>query len=160
MDQEKMVLTAAYFIAAVSLIAGASLVLPATAAAADGDIIISREVQPRAAIRLELAPDPNPQVVNPKPNAIIDSGLRGNRLVGELDDSEFAAGTSGTRLSQQLISNQIPRAQQPSSDAGRHVGVSGQNPVGHSGSGALGNVNGQINRSVQQGLRPLQILQR
>src|SRR5690554_5537333 len=35
------------------------------AEAAGGDIIISREVKPRAAARQELVPDPNPQLVNP-----------------------------------------------------------------------------------------------
>lgn len=157
MNLERIVVTTAYAVAAVSLLAGALVVLPASAA--DGDIIISRDVQPRPATRKELAPDPNPRVVNPKPNSVINSGLRGNRM-GELDDSEFAAVTSGTRLTGQLLSNQMPRAHQPPSDIGRHVGAVGQNPVGNGGGGALGNVEGQVNRSVQQGMRPLQILQR
>ena len=80
--------------------------------------------------------------------------------MGELNDSEFAAVHSGTQLPSQLLGNQMPLALQPSADAARQAGVAGHNPVGHSGNGALGNVSGQVNRSVQQGLRPLQILQR
>lgn len=157
MSQERMVLAIAYFIAALSLLAGALVASPASAA--NGDIIISREVQPRAATRKELVHDPNPQLVNPKPNAVIHSGLRSGHI-GELDDSDFAAVTSGTRLPQQLLDSQMPRVQQSASDVARHVGSAGHNPVGHSGNGALSNINGQVNRSVQQGLRPLQILQR
>lgn len=153
-----MVLTAAYAVAVIALLAGAAAVLPATAA--DGDIIIGRDVQIRAATRKELVPDPNPQLVNPKPNRVIESGLRGNRLVGELDDSEFAAVSTGTRLTTQLLGSQIPSVNQNPTLSAQHPGVSGHNPVGHSGAGALGNVDSQINRSVQQGLRPLQILQR
>lgn len=153
-----MVLTAAYIVATIALLAGAAAV--SSAFAADGDIIISRDVQTRIATRKELTPDPNPQLVNPKPNAVIDTGLRGNRLVGELDDSEFAAVSTGTRLTTQLLSTQLPSANQSPALNAQHPGVSGHNPVGHSGGGALGNVDSQINRSVQQGLRPLQILQR
>ncbi|MFT6429110.1 MAG: hypothetical protein ACJAXR_001085 [Halopseudomonas sp.] len=158
MYQAKTLPTAGYFIAAFSLLTIVLVALPASAA--NGDIIISRDVQPRAATRQALVPDPNPQLVNPQPNNAINIGLRENRAVGELNDSEFAAVHSGTQLPSQLLGNQMPLALQPSADAARQAGVAGHNPVGHSGNGALGNVGGQVNRSVQQGLRPLQILQR
>src|SRR5690554_5614041 len=44
--------------------------------AAGGDIIISREVQPRAAARQELVPDPTPLVANPDRSAQVNSSLR------------------------------------------------------------------------------------
>jgi len=157
MKQERVILAAAYTLAVIALVAGASLVIPAIAA--EGDIIISREVQPRAAVRKELAADPNPQLVNPKPNAVIEIGLRGNRAVGELDDNEFAAVITGTRLSTGLLSSQIRVADPAAGSVPLAVGA-GHNVVGHGGSGGLGNIDDRINHSVQQGLRPLQILQR
>ncbi|MBL4835880.1 MAG: hypothetical protein JKY26_18165 [Pseudomonas sp.] len=158
MKQERVILAAAYTLAVIALVAGASLVIPAIAA--EGDIIISREVQPRAAVRKELAADPNPQLVNPKPNAVIEIGLRGNRAVGELDDNEFAAVITGTRLSTGLLSSQI-RVADPVVAGSVPLSVgAGHNVVGHGGSGGLGNIDDRINHSVQQGLRPLQILQR
>ncbi|WP_373187472.1 hypothetical protein [Halopseudomonas sp.] len=156
MYQQKIVLVVAYLLAAIFLLAGALVASPVIAA--NGDIIIGREVQPRHATRKELVPDPNPQLVNPKPNTVIERGLQGFRI-GELNDSEFAAVNSGSRLPQQ-IENQMPRVQQSASDVTRHGGTAGHNPVGHSGTGALSNINGQVNRSVQQGLQPLQILKR
>lgn len=158
MNQEKMVLTVAYAVAAIALLTGAVAVLPASAA--DGDIIIGRDVQTRVATRKELVPDPNPQLVNPKPNAAIETGLRGGRLMGELGDSEFAAVSSGTRLTTQLLGGQVPSFDQGSAFNNQHPGMSGHNSVGHSGGRTLGGVGSQINRSVQVGLRPLQNLQR
>lgn len=157
MIQQRLVLIAAYILAAVALLAGASLVLPATAA--DGDIIISREVQPRAAARKELVPDPNPQRVNPRPDAVIDNGLR-NGLMDELTDSDFAAVTSGTRLSTRLVQTPVSGTAQGSLGIARYLDGASKSPLGHSGNGALNDIDGQVNRSVQQGLRPLQILQR
>jgi len=157
MTQERLVLTAAYVVAGMALLTIATMVLPASAAG--GDIIISREVQPRAATRKELVPDPNPHLVNPKPNTVIESGLQGGRL-GELSDSDFAGVTSGTRLPAQLLQAPMRTTHQSTSDIVRHVGGASQTPLGHSGSGALNNIDGQVNRSVQQGLRPLQILHR
>ncbi len=158
MCQAKTISTVGYFVVAFSLLATVLVSQPATAA--NGDIIISRDVQPRSATRQALMPDPNPQLVNPKPNNAINMGLRGNRAAGELNDSEFAAVHSGTQLTSQLLGNQTPLALQPSVGAAQQAGFTGPNPIGHSGNSALGNVNGQVNRSVQQGLRPLQILQR
>lgn len=158
MKQEGVILAAAYTLAVIALVAGASLVLPAIAA--EGDIIISREVQPRAAVRKELAADPNPQLVNPKPNAVIEIGLRGNRAIGELDDNEFAAVITGTRLSNELLSSQIKVADPGAAASVLRSAGAGHNVVGHGGSGELGNIDDRINHSVQQGLRPLQILQR
>jgi hypothetical protein len=75
--------------------------LASPALAAGGDIIILREVQPRSATREPLIPDPNPHVVNPKPNAIIDRALRGMVMPPELSDSDFAAVTGSYGLPQQ-----------------------------------------------------------
>lgn len=127
------------------------LIFASSVLAADGDIIILREVQPRSATRPPLVADPNPQVVNPKPNAVLDQAM------GELTDGDFAAVTGGHGLRQQgmpaprevLIAE---RGFQPGSGAGA---LPASRAAGHSGSG-LGAVAGQVNRSLQQGLRPLQ----
>lgn len=130
--------------------------LAPSALAADGDIIIMREVQPRSATRPPLAPDPNPQVINPKPNAVIDRALGGMAMPGELSDGDFAAVTGGHGMQQQGMSS--PRALtterhlQPKAGAGA---LPSSPAAGHSG-GALAGVAGQVNRSLQQGLRPLQ----
>lgn len=135
------------------------MVAPSQLAAADGDIILTRQVQPRASTRPPVLPDPNPRVVNPKPSTYVGEDLSMRSGPGELSDSDFAAVTSGTRMTQQLLS---PAGQSPHSNPSglnNYSSVAGNNPVGHSG-GALGNIDGQVNRSIEQGLRPLQPLQR
>lgn len=135
--------------------------LASPALAAGGDIIILREVQPRSATREPLIPDPNPHVVNPhvvnpKPNAIIDRALRGMVMPPELSDSDFAAVTGSYGLPQQGVSTPrelaVERHFKSKSDAGP---LPSSPAAGYAGSG-LGGVAGQINRSLQHGLRPLQ----
>lgn len=135
------------------------LAVPGQLLAADGDIILTRQVQPRAAVRPPVVPDPNPRVVNPKPSSYVGEGLHMRSVPGELSDSDFAAVTSGTRMTQQLLA---PTGQGRHANAPglvNHASGAGNNPVGHSG-GAVGNIDGQVNRSIEQGLRPLQLLQR
>ncbi len=112
--------------------------------AADGDVIITREVQPRVATRAALVPDPNPLSVNPG-RSVVDA-------TAELGDSDFASVSSGLALPQQLLGHSL----------GNHVQTPLQQSVpglgaSHSG-GAGSGVAAQVNRSVQQGLRPLQML--
>lgn len=134
----------------------AGFALASSVLAADGDIIIMREVQPRNATRAPLVPDPNPQVINPKPNAVIDRALGGMATPGELSDGDFAAVTGGHGMPQHGLSSPHQLASerhlQPSGGA---AALPSSPAAGHSG-GALGGVAGQINRGLQQGLRPLQ----
>lgn len=127
--------------------------------AAGGDIIISREVQPRSATRQELIPDPNPNLVNPNRSMEINRTLRSESGPLEISDSDFANVTSGTSLGNGL------QIFTPSPDqAGTHMpgragmGISGGGAGGGAVGGATGRIGGDVNRSVQQGLRPLQNL--
>ncbi|MGV8842637.1 MAG: hypothetical protein ACOH2I_05195 [Pseudomonas sp.] len=133
-----------------------TLSIPLTATfAAGGDIVLSRQVQPRVATRQAMVPDPNPRVVNPSPNRIIgDTLLGGTAGNNELNDHDFARVSSGLALPQNLnnanynapiFSNSIPTQ----SSSGAAASQSG---------GMADNVAGQVNRSVQQGLLPLQII--
>ncbi|MBM7061995.1 hypothetical protein JQX08_14885 [Pseudomonas sp. UL073] len=132
--------------------------------AADGDIVLFREVQPRTATRQPLVPDPNPRVVNPQTmtEGPVKQGTQTTNIVtrsmgNELSDSDFADVSSGSGLAIQrstagqavgstLLST--PNAQQgmPTSSAS------------HQGGGANNAIAGQVNRSIQQGMRPLQML--
>ncbi|PRB82235.1 hypothetical protein CQ007_08775 [Pseudomonas sp. MYb185] len=131
------------------------------AQAAGGDITISRQVQPRAAARQELVPDPNPQVVNPSREKLINSSLSSGLAPLEMSDSDFAGVHAGSRMG-----NGVPLSHQgdghpPGAGAVASQGrssVAGMNPVGR-GAGTAGRAGGQVSRSVQQGLRPLQTLQ-
>lgn len=114
--------------------------------AADGEVIISREVQPRIATRAPLVPDPNPVTVNPGRSVV--------NATAELGDSDFASVSSGLALPQQLLGNSL--GAQPLS-VPLQQGVPGLG-AGHTGGGAGSGVAAQVNRSVQQGLRPLQML--
>lgn len=113
------------------------------AQAGEGDVVISRDVQTRVATVNPIVPDPHPRVVNP--------GSIASGLTGELGDSDFAGVSSGLALPQRLLQGSfgtpIPVA--------THQGI----PVlgsGHSGGARSSGIADQVNRSVQQGLRPLQ----
>lgn len=130
------------------------------AQAADGDILISREVQPRAAVRQELLPDPNPQVVNPDHSTQIRHNIGSGLSSVEISDRDFANVTSGTSLGRGLQIFNQPGEQGP--DGLRGAGGLGIS-VGAGGAragGATARIGGDVNRSVQQGLRPLQNLGR
>nr|WP_288357544.1 hypothetical protein [uncultured Pseudomonas sp.] len=119
-------------------------VLQASVQAADGDVIITRDVQPRVATRAALVPDPNPLSVNPG-RSVVDT-------TAELADGDFANVSSGLALPAQLLGNSLGhQVQAPLQQSMPGLGAS------HSGSGGNG-VASQVNRSVQQGLRPLQML--
>ncbi|MDR0208812.1 MAG: hypothetical protein LBJ33_06545 [Pseudomonas putida] len=128
----------------VGCVLGSCLSLPVQAD--NGIIVITRDVQPRMAIRAPVAPDPNPTTANANPSAHI------LRQTNELSDGDFASITSGTGISSLItqqttnlggaISNQN---QLPNMAAGRGTG---------SGNG----ISNMVNSSVQRGLAPLQIL--
>lgn len=114
------------------------------ALAAEGDVIISRDVQTRVATVAPLVADPNPRVVNP------GSTVAGH--TGELADQDFAAVSSGMALPQRLLNGQMStQLANPSHQGIPSLGAS------HSGAARGGSgVADQVNRSVLQGLRPLQ----
>jgi len=128
------------------LLVGCALGAALPVQADNGIIIITRDVQPRMAIRAPLAPDPNPTTANANPSAYVI------KQTNELSDGDFASITSGTGISSLItqqtdnlggaIGNQTQLANQP---AGRGTG---------SGSG----IANMVNSSVQRGLAPLQIL--
>lgn len=119
-------------------------VLQASAQAGEGDVIITREVQPRVATRTALVPDTNPLSVNPGRSVI--------EATAELADGDFANVSSGLALPQQLLGNSLGhQVQTPLQHSMPGLGAS------HGGGGGSG-VAAQVNRSVQQGLRPLQML--
>ncbi|MFA5678823.1 MAG: hypothetical protein WC953_10530 [Pseudomonas sp.] len=135
------------------------LITQLQAQAADGDIIISREVQPRAAARQELVPDPNPQVANPDHSARVNRAVQGARL-SELSVSDFAGVSSGSSLANGL--HIFAQPVQPGSQAPGRGGVGVMGSAGNAAGRATGGVSrvgGSVNRSVSQGLRPLQNLQ-
>jgi len=114
-----------------------------------GDIIVSRDVKPRVATRAPLVPDPNPLAVNASPNHYLPSGLLG----GEVSDMDFASTSSGSTLPAHLLQPQqvVHRTLQQNS-LSRLPSLS----AGHQGRGSPASLSNQINRSVQQGLAPLQ----
>lgn len=122
---------------------------------AEGDIILSRQVQPRAAARQELVPDPNPQIVNPRRDVLLERALESGLAPTEISDRDFAGIISGSRFSGAL--GVLPAGVSASHTAPTGGGAAGFNPARHAGA-AAGRAGGQVNRSIQQGLRPLQIL--
>nr|WP_277818040.1 hypothetical protein [Pseudomonas putida] len=128
----------------VSCVLGASMALPIQAA--DGIIVITRDVQPRMAIRAPLAPDPNPTTANANPSAYV------LKQSTELSDGDFANITSGTGISS-LITQQTD-------NLGGNISNQNQLPnlAAGRGTGSGNGISNMVNSSVQRGLAPLQIL--
>ena len=136
-------------ILAMLVLSGIGSAMPAYAA--DGIIVITRDVQPRVATRPALVPDPNPRTVNANPSSTV---IRATNSY-ELNDADFARITSGSSLQRQMLpGGQLPGLSN-SSHASSH-GLPGMRAG--QGGGAGSNVSNQINRSLQQGLAPLKIL--
>lgn len=132
-----------------SLLHGALLaatgITPNPACAADGDIIIEREVQARVATRAPLVSDPNPRVVNP--------GATSRDLAVEMTDGDFASVSTGMALPDRSVQNQV--VNNPAmSGSPTHPALSAGGAV-HTGGSAGRAISGQVNQSIQQGLRPL-----
>ncbi|MGL4316166.1 MAG: hypothetical protein ACRCTL_06090 [Pseudomonas sp.] len=121
--------------------------------AADGDIVLSRDVQPRVATRPPLVPDPNPTVVNVDPHQQINRQTQGIERLGELSDSDFASINSGLSLPNRLLGTDNPQALPSTQQHQQGIGS-----LSHGNGAVSSGIAGQINRSVQQGLRPLQNL--
>ncbi|MBT8768916.1 hypothetical protein J7302_22680 [Pseudomonas sp. DB1] len=119
-----------------------------TSLAADGDVIIQRDVQSRTATRAPLVPDPNPRVVNP--GAITSS------TTVEMTDGDFANVSTGMALPDRTIQAQVVNNPAMSGNPG-HQSLPGVGAT-HTGGGAGRSISSQVNQSIQQGLRPLQSL--
>lgn len=128
----------------VGCVLGASMALPVQAD--NGIIIITRDVQPRMAIRAPLAPDPNPTTANANPSAYV------LKQSNELSDGDFANITSGTGISS-LITQQTD-------NLGGNISNQNQLPnlAAGRGTGSGNGISNMVNSSVQRGLAPLQIL--
>lgn len=126
------------------------------AQAADGDILILREVQPRAAARKELMPDPNPRVVNPDHSEQIRSNIRSGGTLMEVSDRDFANVTSGTSLGRGVqVFNQPGEYGMDNLRGAGGLGISTGGGGARAGGGTA-RIGSDVTRSVQQGLRPLQ----
>ncbi|OFS71909.1 hypothetical protein HMPREF3173_16295 [Pseudomonas sp. HMSC08G10] len=128
----------------VGCVFGSCLSLPAQAD--NGIIVITRDVQPRMAIRAPVAPDPNPTTANANPSAHI------LRQTNELSDGDFASITSGTGISSMVT--------QQTTNLGGAIGNQNQLPnmASGRGTGSGNGISNMVNSSVQRGLAPLQIL--
>jgi hypothetical protein len=114
--------------------------------AADGIIIIQRDVQPRNATRRPLVPDPNPLTVNANPSKQVISATN------ELTDSDISGISSGASIAGivaqgtgALSGNINGQSQLPGLSAGHSAG---------SGNG----VANRINSTIQLGLGGLKML--
>lgn len=123
---------------------GSSISLPVQAA--DGIIVIQREVQTRNATRPPLVPDPNPLTVNANPSRQVISAT------SELTDGDIAGISSGasiagtiTQATGTLNGNINGQSQLPGLSAGHSAG---------SGNGVANRING----TIQQGLGSLKML--
>lgn len=129
------------------------------AQAAGGDIIISRDVKPRAAARQELVPDPNPHRVNPNQDPLINRAVSGGQAPLEISDRDFAGVTTGTSLTHgvHIFAQPVDQSTGTPMPGRAGLGVTGNSSVGRA-TGATSRVGSEVNRSVQQGMRPLQNL--
>ncbi|XAE36100.1 hypothetical protein WMF93_13720 [Pseudomonas alkylphenolica] len=133
-----------YRILLVGCALGSSFSLPVQAE--NGIVVITRDVQPRMAIRAPLVPDPNPVTVNTNPSAHI------LKQTNELSDGDFAGISSGAGISS-LVTQQT-------NNLGGHISNQTQLPnlAGGRSTGGGNGISNMVNSSVQKGLAPLQIL--
>ena len=116
----------------------------------NGLIVLTREVQPRAATRQELSPDPHPLTVQ--------AGLPRN-AGAELDDSDFAHVNTGLSISNSALmrqTNSLSTTNSMAQSGGNGMSGLGAAIGGESAGSATGGVSGRVNGAIQTGLRPLQ----
>ncbi len=82
--------------------------------AADGTIVVQRQVQPRVAYRPSMVPDPHPTVVDTnvsaEVNALANGAASGNTVSRELGDADFAIVTSGSGIRSMILLQADPLA--------------------------------------------------
>ena len=114
-------------------------------AADNGEIILTRTVQPHAVGNPPMHPDPDPLTVNASPLVQVMGATR------ELSDGDFASVSSGTALSRSIMpsGNTLPGLNTSN-------GLPGMSN-GHGG-GSGGTLSNTIGNSIEQGMRPLSAL--
>ena len=126
--------------------------------AADGTIVVQRQVQPRVAYRPSMVPDPHPTVVDTNVSAEVNALANGRPAAAvsrELGDADFAIVTSGSGIRSMILpGGALPGfANQPANPA--TVQAVGNVGTTHgAGGGAGAGLAGQINGSLKQGLAP------
>ena len=130
----------------------------AVAQAVDGEVILTRDVQPRIATRPALVPDPNPVVVQLDQSPLVNSMVNSGVSVGELGDGDFSQVSSGQSVMMRALQLPVNTLSLDSKSASAAQGVpniaGGNIAGGVSGSG----ISNQINKSLQQGWAPLKML--
>ena len=113
--------------------------------AGNGEIVLTRTVQPRALVNPPMHPHPDPLTVNASPLAQVMGATR------ELSDGDFASVSSGTALSRSIMpsGNTLPGLNTSN-------GLPGMSN-GHGG-GSGGTLSNTIGNSIEQGMRPLSAL--
>ena len=114
-------------------------------AAGNGEIILTRTVQPHAVGNPPMHPDPDPLTVNASPLAQVMGATR------ELSDGDFASVSSGTAITRSILpsGNTLPGL----TTSNGLPGISN----GHAG-GSANSISGTIGNSISQGMRPLSAL--
>lgn len=110
----------------------------------NGVIVLTRDVQPFAVGNPAMHPDPNPTTANANPNARISAATN------ELSDGDFSRVSSGSSITRMIM---------PASNGSSLPGMNASNTLPGMGSshggGSGSSISGTINRSIEQGMRPL-----
>jgi hypothetical protein len=116
----------------------------------NGLIVLTREVQPRAATRTELVPDPHPLTVQ----------AGGPRHAGaELSDNDFAHINTGLSVSNRVLTrqtNSLATSNSMTQSSANGMPGLGTATGGGATGGTTGGISGRVNGAIQTGLRPLQ----
>lgn len=130
------------------LISATLLVLLCTPLHAEnGLIVITRDVQPRAATREPLAPDPHPLTVQ--------AGLP-RTASNELDDSDFAHINTGMSVADSALTRQTNSISSMTQSGSNGMPGLGAAIGGNATGGATGGISGRVNGALETGLRPVQ----
>ena len=116
----------------------------------NGLIVLTRDVQPRAATHAPLVPDPHPLTVQ--------AGLSRN-AGAELDDSDFAHVNTGLSVANSALTrqtNSLSTSNSMNPSGGNGVPGLGAAIGGGATGGTTGGIGGRVNGAIQTGLRPLQ----
>ena len=116
----------------------------------NGLIVLTRDVQPRAATRAPLVPDPHPLTVQ--------AGLPRN-AGAELDDGDFAHVNTGLSVANSALTRQTNNLSSPNNlnhSGGNSLPGLGAAIGGGATGGATNSISGRVNGALQTGLRPLQ----
>ena len=114
-------------------------------AAGNGEIVLTRTVQPHAVGNPPMHPDPDPLTANASPLVQVMGATR------ELSDGDFASVSSGTAITRTIMptGNSLPGLNNSNGLPGMTSGHGG-------GSGST--ISGTISNSISQGMRPLSAL--